>query len=138
MQNGSSFDLVLKAEVTNKGRVPAKIISISLDKKMKSVVLKESPPITLAHGTEKVVEDSLKITHSATIASTWKAEAGLKGKLSAGWAEVEVGIKAGIEKTTSKTYSVASERKRSVTLKGDGSTPAPSWSSGLSTTEQVR
>src|SRR4051812_24530756 len=37
VQNGSSFDLVLKVEVGKAGKVPAKVISVTLDSKMKSL-----------------------------------------------------------------------------------------------------
>ena len=81
-------------------------------------MLKESPSIRVARNAESVVEDTRKVRHSVTIASGWKAEAELKGTISAVWVSLEAGIKAGIEKSTSTTYAVESEKKRSVTLKG--------------------
>ena len=42
--------------------------------------------------------------------------------MSAWWGEVEAALKGGIERSTSKTYGVETETKRSVTIKGTDST----------------
>ncbi len=97
------------------------VSSIVLDKKLKSVVLKESPPIKLARGTEKVVTDTVRVQHSVSIASSWKVEAQLKAAADIVWASASLDIKAKIEKSTNTTFATETERTRSVTLKGDAS-----------------
>lgn len=95
--------------------------SVTLDVKLKKKVVKESPPIRLARGTEKVIEDNYKILHSVTMSKGWNAGADVKGKATVLWQELEIGIRAGIEKSESKSYGAEEWLKRSVTIKGDGS-----------------
>ncbi len=113
-------------KLTNKIRTTwssptVKLIAINIDEELKQVVVKKGPRIRLARDTEKTVEDTVKVKHSVTISDTWKAEAELKGKVSVWIVEIGSSIKAGFEKSTSRTYGVETERKRSVTLKGNGS-----------------
>jgi len=127
-QNGTSLDLVLKVEVANNGKTPAKLVSVDVDSKLKRVVLKQSPAVRLAKGSEKVVEDSVTVVHSVTVASGWKTETEVRGRVTVGWAEIGAGIKREVEQTTGSTYAVKTERKRKVKLVGDGSTPlAVAW-----------
>jgi hypothetical protein len=94
------------------------LVSVTLEKQLKADVIKELPPKVVPPGVSEVVEDTVRIKHAVTISQGWKAEAGVKGTLSAGWASVEADVRAGIEKSTSKTYERETERKRSVTLTG--------------------
>jgi hypothetical protein len=98
----------------------AKCLEIKLDRELKSVVVKESPPIRLARGTQKTMEDIVRVKHSVTISKGWHAEAEVRAKAEAAWASLEASVRGGIERSTSKTYGTETERKRSVTLQGDG------------------
>jgi hypothetical protein len=93
-----------------------------VDSKLKRVVLKQSPAVRLAKGSEKIVEDSVTVVHSVAISSGWKTDTEIRGKVSLGWAEIGGSIKREVEQTTGTTYSVKTERKRKVKLVGDGST----------------
>jgi hypothetical protein len=100
---------------------PAQILSVTLNNKMKLVRIKESPPISLARGTEKTVSDTVKVRHAVTIASKWRVEAEVKAAVDVVWASAKIRVKTEIEKATNQTYAEETERRRSVTLKGDGS-----------------
>jgi tetratricopeptide (TPR) repeat protein len=98
------------------------VLSMNLDEELKKVVTKKGPIICLPLNTEKLVEDTVTIRHSTTVTDGWKAEPEVRGKVSAWWVEVEAALKDGIERSTSKTYGVETETKRSVTIKGTDST----------------
>jgi hypothetical protein len=116
------FFIEVKLETTTKGTIGgASVVAVALDRKLKSVILKESPGIRLARGTEKVVEDTMTVEHSLTISNRWKVEADVKAAVNGVWASLKVHVRGEIEKSTKKTYKEKTERKRSVTLKGDGS-----------------
>ncbi len=93
-----------------------KLISVKMDKQMKSVDLKESPVYRLPSGQEKVVEDTLRLRHTVSCTLTKSLEAELKADLVA----VQASIRGGIQKSNSRSYSVESELKRSVKLIGNG------------------
>ena len=104
------------------GWEPPVIKSVDFDTQLKQVVIKESPVIRLAPGTEKTVEDTIKIRHEVRISSNWRVEAELRAALDAIWARVALDVKGEIEKSTNRVYSVETERSRSVLIKGDGIT----------------
>ena len=96
----------LEANIANlraAGRRP-EVLSIQLDVEMKSKVLKKSPPI----------QNAELGGHSVTITEGWKAEADIRGSVSAWGAELQAGVKAGVEKSTSRTYGVETSKERSV------------------------
>lgn len=99
----------------------SRVLSVKLDRRLKRVVSKESPPIRPAQGTDKEVEDSVKISQTVSLSDGWNAEAELRGKVSAVWAEVEAGIKAGVQKTSTRSFAVETERRRKVTIRAGGS-----------------
>lgn len=111
----------LTDKVRRESKTNVRLISVAFDTELKQKRTKTSPPIRLPENTEKVWEDTIKVQHSVTTSSTWKAEAEVKGKVSVWFAEVETSVRSGIERSTSRTYGVETERKRSVTLKGDHS-----------------
>jgi hypothetical protein len=104
--------------------------NVTLDKLRKVVVLKEDPPIRMARGTTKLVEDTRRIRHSITIDERWKVEGGVKVEVKAGavapigpvivgaFGRFEADIRAEIEKSTRTHYGIETERKRSVTIDG--------------------
>ena len=96
------------------------VVKIDLNKRIKHVILKESPPIKIARGTEKTIEDTIRVVHSVTISEGWKTETDVRAKLNASWVQYEAGIRTGIEKSTNKSYGTETERKRGVVLRGDG------------------
>ena len=100
----------------------AKISRVELDRTLKAITLKESPPIQLAPNTEKFVEDSMTLSHEVKTSTTWTVGADLKAQVNAAWAAVTVGILGKLESVTSSDYSVETKRTRSVTIKG-GSPP---------------
>jgi hypothetical protein len=113
----------LYVEPVDKSRQPGggvaqgvEVVSIAFDQKLTSKVIKRSAPITLARGTSKTVADSLAVTNAVTTSKGWNRELQLKGKLPV----IEAGLKLGVEQSTSRTYGVAEERERSVTIHGDG------------------
>lgn len=93
------------------GKSPV-VLSVKLDQEMKAKVIKKSPPIRNA------TEDEFKNTHTVKYAvhftEGWKAEVEIRGTFSAWVAEVQVGVKTGIEKSTSKTYGAEKSEERSV------------------------
>jgi hypothetical protein len=84
-------------------------------------VIKESPPFEKVPGAEKTIEDTVRVTHTVTVANSWKAEAELKARVYAGFGDLKARIKVEMEEKTGHTYGVETVRKRSVILKGDGS-----------------
>ncbi len=99
----------------------AKVVSVSLDTNLKDVVVKKSPPIKLAAGSSKVVEDTIRIKHSVTVSDGWKTEAGVKSSVQTFWPSIEGGIRYEVQHSKGQTYEVETERKRSVTINGGGS-----------------
>lgn len=67
-------------------------LAIELDDELKGVVTKKSPVYKLARGTEKTVEDTIRVTHSVTITDRKSVEGGLQAKSSV----IEAGIKGGL------------------------------------------
>jgi tetratricopeptide (TPR) repeat protein len=101
-----------------------RLLEMKLDEELKQVVLKKSPAIRLAAGTEKVIEDTVKVQHSVSTTDGWTSERELRGKVTAWFVEVSSSVRSGIEKKTTRTFGVETERKRSVTVKGDRTVPA--------------
>lgn len=119
--NSRSGSIPVEMTVTTEaGTPPAQAVSVVLDRQMKSVVLKESPPIRLAAGTRKLVEDTVRVRHEVRIASHWKVEGELRARADAVWASASLRIRAEIEKSTSTTLQTESERRRNVTVEGGG------------------
>ena len=95
---------------------------------MKMVKLKESPPISLAIGTEKTISDKVRITHTVSIAEGWSAATEIHATLEGAWGEIGGNIRKEIERSTNKSYAVETERERSVTIKGtEGAKPKVVW-----------
>lgn len=98
-----------------------KITKIVLNKTLKKVVVKESPPIRLARNTEKTVSDTIRLKHESLVARHWKVDADFKARIIAAWALVDVQIRGEIESITRRTYAEETERTRSVLLRGGDS-----------------
>lgn len=107
----------LKSEVRNKWAQPKiKVLSVKFDSTMKKVVTKRSPVITMAPNTQKVIEDTVRVTHSTTQSDSFRVGIQIRGMLSAWWGELEAFIHGHKEWTTSKTAGTETEAKRSVTV----------------------
>lgn len=107
----------LKIEVRNKWAQPKiKVLSVKFDSTMKKVVTKRSPAITMAPNTQKVIEDTVRVTHSTTQSDSFRVGMQIRGMLSAWWGELEAFIHGHKEWTTSKTAGTETEAKRSVTV----------------------
>lgn len=98
----------------------ARVLSVSLDEGVERKVVKKSPPLTLAPGTRKVVEDTVRVRHEATVGAARWGGVEARGRVRVAWLELEGGVRAGVERTTGRTCGVESERRRSVVLKGGG------------------
>jgi hypothetical protein len=105
--------------VRQSGVVP-EVMSVTLEKELHSRTAKISPPIVLPANTEKLVEDTVIITHSITISEEWETSAEVKGKVSAWFSEVSLGVRHEVSKETAQTFSKQTERKRGITIKGSG------------------
>ncbi len=88
-------------EVRATGGTP-EVVSITLEEEVKSKVVKKSPPIRLAANTEKVVEDTVKLQHEVSLEVTKTLELEVKGKVSAWLAEVETGVRGGVERSVGR------------------------------------
>ncbi len=114
---------MLTAKIKEKWLSPkVTILALNLDRELKKVVTKTGPTIRLSPNSQKTVEDSVTIQHSATVSTGWKAGGEVRGKVSAWWGEVEGALKAGIEKSESKTYGVETKMSRSVVITGSDPT----------------
>jgi len=98
-----------------------KVLKVALDPQLKAVVIKKSPSIRLARGTEKTVQDTLTVKHEVKITKHWKVEAALRSQFLVGLAFFDAQVRGEIESITHNDYSVESSRTRSVVVRGDAS-----------------
>jgi hypothetical protein len=98
----------------------AKVLSVEFHKELKAVVVKKSPPIQLPSGTTKTVEDTIRVKHSVTLTEGWTASREVKANVQLWWLPIEGGLRYEVQKSTNQSYETEPERKRSVTLTGDG------------------
>jgi len=119
--------MISVTELKEQSKTKTPLVSVSLDKQVKVVVLKESSPIRLARGTEKTIEDTLTVAHSVAIATDWKPESGSLDRVKARWPDCEADIRASVEKSVGKNYGASTDINRSLTIKGDGSAVKVEW-----------
>jgi hypothetical protein len=111
---------VLEIAVINSGVYKdERVRSIKLDTVMKLEIVKRSPSIELAPGTEKTIEDTVRVAHVVSVSDAWKTEGNIRSKVKVKWIEVESGVRNEIGRTVSKSYGIETERKRSETIKGE-------------------
>jgi hypothetical protein len=95
---------------------PPPVLRVTVDTELKAIVTKKSPPIHVKDNLGKIVEDTIRVKHSASISESWQAESGVKASVALGWFSIGGEVKHEIQRATSTTYEVERERKRSVTV----------------------
>ena len=93
-----------------------RVVDIELDEELFLKVVRKSQPIMLPPGSEKTVEDTIKITHAVSIMDGHELESSIQAM----WSVVAVGVKGKIEQAINKTYQLEEAQTRSVKLVGDG------------------
>jgi len=94
---------------------------IELDRTLKGVVIKETPPFRVAPGSDEVYEETMTVRREIKTSTNWKAEADVRAEVDAAWASITLNIKGKLENTTNEDNSVEIKRTRRLTIK-------PSWS----------
>jgi hypothetical protein len=100
---------------------------VELNRTLKGVIVKESPPIRLAPGTEHVAEESMTIRHEIKTSTSWKVAAEVKAEVDAIWASISLDIMGELESSIRKDYSVETKRTRSVKIIGSSSAVRVVW-----------
>ena len=93
-----------------------KISKITLDKALKHVEVKESPPIQAAIGSPQIKKVEYTVKHSVSIQKGVRAGFEVKGTLSV----LQTGIKHEIEESTNNTYEESKTSSHEVTIPGNG------------------
>ena len=100
---------------------------IELNRTLKGIVIKETPPFRVAPGSDQVYEETMTVRREIKTSTNWKVEADLRAEVDAIWASITLNIKGKLERTTYEDNSVEIKRTRRLTIRPSRSAVKLVW-----------